>query len=146
MKTKIKEVNFNDWKKIVTIQKNDGFSHAYYLTKDRIKRLFERGEKFFLAFLGDKPVGFASVDFEIRARLHFLSVIKDFQRKRIGSLLLEKVIKEARKRKFKKIYIITEKSARKVDRFLRKKGFRRVGYHKNRFGKGKDGIIWELEI
>lgn len=145
-KIKIVKARPEDWKAIRNIQKNDGYPHTYYIDKKRVCRLMKRGEIFFLAILNGKPVGFASVDFEIRATLHFLSVMKDEQGKGIATMLLKAVIKETAKRKYDQIIAFTEKEGVNVNNFLKDYGFEEVGYHKDRYGKEKDAIIWRLEI
>ncbi len=143
---KILKADIKNWRTIQYIQKNDGFSHAYYLTKNRIKRLFKRGELFFIAYIDKEAVGFTSVDFEIRARLHFLSVLKDFQKIGAGSRLVREIVRETKKRKYNHLYTITEKKAVLAPKFLKKFGFKEVGFHKNRFGNEKDAIIWSLSL
>jgi len=108
MEIKIKRAKSSDWKIIQRIQKNDGFKHAYYLTKKRILKLFKRGEIFYLAFLKNKAVAFTSVDFEIRARLHFISVLKEFHQKGIGSILLNKIVNDSKKEDIK-VYILSQR-------------------------------------
>ncbi len=60
----------------IEIQKNDGFRHAYFLTKERIEKLYKNGEKFYGVF-DDKHylIGFASINVDlVRLRIHFFSV------------------------------------------------------------------------
>jgi len=145
-KIKIRKAKIQDWKTIQHIQKNDGFSHAYYINEDRIRRLLKRGEIFLLAFLENKPVGFASIDFEIRAVLHFISVLKISQGKGVGDSLLKTVKNETLKRKYNHVIIFSEKSSFMLNNFLKKNEFKKVGYHKDRYGNGRDGIIWSLNL
>ena len=144
-KIKIRKATIKDIDLIIDIQKRDGFTHSYYLNRKRLKELFKRGEIFFIAFLDKKAVGFASVYIEIRARLHFISVIKEHSKKGIGSLLMQKVINEAKRRGKKMMYVYTEKNS-PVERFFIKNGFKKVGYFKNRFGEGKHGNIFSLYL
>lgn len=39
----------SDISMLIDIQKNDGFPHQYYLTRERLEKLFNRGEQFFVA-------------------------------------------------------------------------------------------------
>ena len=136
----IREATLKDINNIMYIQKNDGHDHSYYLNRARLKGLFNSGELFFIALLDRKPVGFASVYIEIRAKLHFLSVVKEKIGGGIGTSLLEKIISKSKKHKVKILYVYVEKDSM-LDNFLIKKGFRNVGYFKNRFGKDRDANI-----
>jgi GNAT superfamily N-acetyltransferase len=140
-KLKIRRATIRDINQIINIQKQDGFAHAYYLTPKRLRGLFKRGEMFFIAFLDDKPAGFAGLDIEIRAKLHFFSVAKKYTGIGIGSFLLERVINETKKHKKDMIYIYTEANS-PLEQFLIKKGFLKVGYFLNRFGRGKNANIF----
>jgi GNAT superfamily N-acetyltransferase len=106
----------------------------------------DKGEIFFLALSDGRPVGFTSVDFEIRANLHFMSVLKDEQGKGIATLLLKTVIDEVLKRNYNYIITFTEKDGTNLNNFLKKRGFEEVGFHKDRYGKGKDAIIFNLNL
>ena len=141
----IREATLKDLDNIMYIQKNDGYDHSYYLNRARLKGLFNSGELFFIALLDGKPVGFASVYIEIRAKLHFLSIIKEKTKRGIGTALLKKIISKSKKHKVKILYVYVEKDSM-LDNFLIKKGFRNVGYFKNRFGKGKDANILSYDL
>jgi len=144
-KLKIRRATAKDIDSIINIQKQDGFTHAYYLTPGRLKKLFERKEIFFVLLLSNKLVGFTSLDIEKRAIIHFLSVAKDYADMGIGSFLLEKAIKEAKKHKKDIVYIYTEVNS-PVEKFVIKKGFKMVGYFNDRFGKGRHANILALYI
>lgn len=144
-KLKIRRATIKDFNLIISIQKRDGFVHAYYLTPRRLKRLFERKEIFFITFLENKAVGFASLDIERRAIMHFLSIVKDYAAMGIGSFLLGKVIKEAKKYKEDQVYIYTEVNS-PLEKFLIKKGFKIVGYFQDRFKKGRHANILAFSI
>lgn len=144
-KIKIRQAKLTDWRNIQYIQSHDSFEHVYYLKKSRIERLFKRGEVFFLAFIDGKAVGFTSVDFEIRATVHFLSVLKPFQDMGVGRALLKRALQEAIKRKYKQAVAFTEDVAVK-EKFLTKNKFKKVGYHKNRYANRVNGIIWSIDL
>lgn len=130
---------------LIKLQKNDGFIHQYYLTPERLERLFHRGEHFFLAMLDGVPAGFASVDFEIRARIHFLSVDEKFIRQGVGSCLMEVMKEKSKQYGYVRLGVYVEANST-LEYFLSKHGFNHVGYYKNRYGNGKDATIWEVEI
>ncbi|MEK7544183.1 MAG: GNAT family N-acetyltransferase [Patescibacteria group bacterium] len=129
----------------IRLQKNDGFPHQYYLIPKRVKQLFDRGEQFFIASIDQIPVGFSSVDFEIRAQAHFLCVDKRFTRKGVGSMLMNALVHEAKARGYTHMSSYVEADSLK-EFFLKKHGFVQVGYYKNRYGTGKDATIWEVDL
>lgn len=140
----IRRATKTDITSIITLQENDGYPHQYYLTNERVERLFDHGELFFLAILDGIPVGFASVDCEVRALAHFLCVDKNYTRRGIGSLLMRTLINEAKKRVYARLSSYVETNSKKED-FLQKHGFVKVGYYNNRYGNGQDATIWEIE-
>jgi ribosomal protein S18 acetylase RimI-like enzyme len=144
-KLKIRRATIRNINQIINIQKRDGFIHAYYLTRKRLRALFKRGEIFFIAFLGDKPVGFASLYIEIRARLHFFSVMKKYTGMEIGSSLLQRVINETKRLKKDMVYVYTEANS-PIEQFFIKKDFKKVGYFLNRFGEGKHANIFSFYL
>ena len=134
--------DFRDFKNIINIQQNDGFNHSYYLTKERLKQLTKRGESFFIAFLDNQPVAFASIDFEIRAKLHFFSVKKERVKQGIGTELLSKVLHEAIKKGYEKVHIFVESNS-PLEHFLIKNNFKKVGIYYDRYGPKKNSHILE---
>lgn len=130
---------------IITLQENDGFPHPHYVTPDRLLRLFRRGEVYFLAILNGVTVGFASIDYEIRAQIHYLSVHRDYWRKGVGSMLMKTMIDESKSRGYDRISVYVQAES-PIEIFLEKKGFVKVGYYKNRYGNGKDVTIWEVDL
>lgn len=134
-----------DFDTMIEIQKNDGFEHSYYLTKERLEKLAQRGEEFFIVHLDNSPVAFASIDMEVRAILHFFCVDKDSAKKGIGTELLKKAVQEAANQNFDKIHTFVEIDS-PVEHFFTKNGFEKVGFYKNRYGDGKDSNILERKI
>lgn len=140
----IRSATKRDTTTLIELQKNDGFPHQYYLTQERLERLFDRKELFFIATREGKSVGFASVDYEQRATAHFLSVDQNNRKNGIGSLLMKTLIDDAKKRGHTRLSSYVEANSSK-EIFLEKHGFVQVGYHKNRYGNGQDASIWEVE-
>jgi len=145
METVIRQGNVKDIPIYIELQRNDGFPHQYYLTQERLKLLFDRGELFFLATLEGTPVGFSSVDCEIRAQAHFLCVDKNYTRRGIGSLLMKTLMDEAIKQGYTRLCSYVEANSTK-EIFLQKYGFIQVGYYKNKYGNGQDATIWEVDL
>jgi len=142
----IRKATSKDLNIILRIQKNDGFKHAYYLTRDRFERLLNRGEVFYLAEKETGgPLGFMSIDCEVRAKLHLSSVHKKYQNKRVGTTLLNYVVSRVKSRGYKRIYVYTE-IASPAENFLLTRGFEKAGYYKDRYGEGRDANILELDL
>jgi hypothetical protein len=124
---------------MIEIQKNDGYNHAYYLTPERLQRLFDLGIDFYVvATQDDRVIAFIALEVEIRARLRFFSVHKDFQGRH---LLNKEFLREA-----KIIYVYIEENGKKVKKFLGQYGFEEVGFYRNRFGEGKNSVILECKV
>ena len=130
---------------LVSIQKNDGFSHVYYLTKERLEKLFSNGEEFFGAFTDNKLIGFISINTDVvRMRIHFLSVDQQFQRKGVASILLKHILLIAKEKKIRNVYVYTEIES-PLEVFLLKNRFIKVGYFKKRF-RDKDANILSIYL
>lgn len=136
-----------DYSHIIFIQKNEGFKHAYYLTEDRIERLIENGEEFFILYKDDQFVGMTAIDAEIRIQLHFFSVLDKFKENGDAEKMLELLIAEIKKKEVEHqtIHCFTEKEEPLLQ-FLLKNGFEEVGFYKNRYQSGKDAVITEKKI
>ncbi len=142
MGTYIKNITLEYVDQCILIQKNDGFKHAYYLTKERFERLFKNGEQFFGAFTPDnRLIGFASINMDaVRLRIHFFFVDKRYQGKGIGSDLLCHILDIAKNEKVMNIYTYTEVDS-PLEQFLLHSGFEKAGYFKKRFGDKDANIL-----
>lgn len=142
MSTYIKNIGLEFAKQCITIQKNDGFKHAYYLTAQRIEKLFTNGEQFFGAFTHDnRLVGFASINIDtVRLRIHFFFVDKKYQGSGIGSDLLFHILGIAQEENITNIYTYTEVDS-PLEQFLLYKGFEKAGFFKKRFGDKDANIL-----
>lgn len=129
----------------IAIQRNDGFPHQYYLTAARLQRLFARREQFFLAEDRGVPVGFGSVDCEIRAQVHFICVDQAHIRKGIGRSLMRRCLDYAQQAGCRRVFSYVEAQSSK-ESFLERMGFHRVGFYKDRYGNGVDASIWEISL
>ena len=142
-KIRVDQVGLDKFEIINEIQSNDGFEHSYPLSKERFTNLIHRGEYFFVSFYEGKAAGMISVDFEIRAKLHFFSVKKDYQGKGIGGVLLKKILEEAKNRNYSSVYVYVEIDS-PVEKFLLNRGFEKVGYYRDRYKKANMQIFWRL--
>lgn len=141
----IRRATKKDIPTLIHLQNSDGYPHSYYLTSERLARLFDRGELFFLASIGGTSAGFGSVDCEIRAQAHFLSVDRNYARRGIGSALMKTLQNEAKNRGYGRLSLYVDAGSA-IEVFLKKHGFVQVGHYKNRYGNGKDATIWEVEL
>ena len=98
-----------------------------------------------MAFYDGNAVGMISVDFEIRAKLHFFSIRQDHQGKGAGTALLAKVLEEAKNRNYSSVYVYVEVDS-PVEKFLLNRGFEKVGYYRDRYIKGKHANILEIVL
>jgi len=146
-KYQLKKAGETDFAHLVFIQKNDGYEHAYYLTENRIERLVESGEQFYIMYVDNRFVGMASVDAEIRIQLHFFSVLKNEQGQGHEEKMLELLLEEVRNHKVqhKTIHCFTEPDSPLLN-FLLAQGFEEVGFYKNRYQNGKDAVIVEKTL
>ncbi|NCO12243.1 MAG: hypothetical protein COZ34_03715 [Candidatus Pacebacteria bacterium CG_4_10_14_3_um_filter_34_15] len=144
-KIKITVLTEASYKDIINIQKIDGWRHVYYLNENRLRELSKRGEVFYGMYLDGIMIGFAGVDVEIRARLHFLSIDNKYQKKGYGTLFVKELVKIMKTKNIKQMFFYVEEDS-PYTIFLSKLGFIKVGFYKNRFGDGWDADIFELKI
>lgn len=142
MKFKIRKATPKDIPRIIDIQKNDGYVHAYYLTEPRASVLFSNGERFYGAYDEDHlMMGVASINVDIeRMRIHFFFIHQVAQGRGVGTLLLNYVMRIAREEKVKNVYIYTEIDS-PLERFLLRRNFIKAGYFKRRFGEKDANIL-----
>lgn len=132
---------------LVFIQKNDDYEHAYYLTEDRIERLIEAGEKFFIFYKDGEFIGMAGIHLDVRVELHFFSVIAGDHQATDATELLEMLLAEVQsyKTRHRTMFCYSEPDAPLVS-FLKKHDFEIVGFYKNRYQNGKDAVILERKL
>jgi ribosomal protein S18 acetylase RimI-like enzyme len=146
---KIVRATEKDFSIIEAIQKNDGYKHSYYLTKKRYEILLQRNEYFYLLKNDeDQAIGFASLVVDIRSLVHFFSIHKKYQRKNAGTFLLGELLTKLKAMSIflKLAYIIVEKDSEAMTKFLNKNGFVEAGFHQDRFGKNRDGVIFNYYL
>lgn len=143
----LKQANESDFAHLVFIQKNDGYNHAYYLTENRIERLIESGEQFYILYVDNRFVGFAAVDAEIRIQLHFFSILESEKEQGFDKKMLELLLEQVRSKEIqhKTIHCFTEADSPLLS-FLKNQGFEEVGFYKNRYQNGKDAVIVEKRL
>lgn len=144
-KVRVVQAGIDKFEIINDIQNNDGFEHSYPLSRERFRNLIDRGEIFYIANYDGKIVGMISVDFEIRAKLHFFSVKQDYQGKGIGSALINQVLEEAKNSNYSSVYVYVEVGS-PVEKFLLNRGFEKVGYYRDRYKTGKHANILEIVL
>lgn len=143
----LRKATVEDCDAIMVVQKNDGYPHSYYLTKERLQKLFDRNEEFYVVTAQDgRIIAFFAVNVEIRAHLHFFSVHKDFQRRHIGSYIMRQLLDGKMLGDARVLYAYVDEGAEKIRKFLIQNGFEEAGYYRNRFGPNKNAIIMEHRL
>lgn len=146
IKAEIKQITHESWETISQIQENDGFDHADYLSKERFERLLERGEIFYGAFSEGKPAGFAALDLEKRAQIHFFSILKEYQNSGISYELMNYLLEQCKNKKYEKVIVAIEERGIDVKKFFEKIGFREVGFFKDRYGEGRNALFFSKDL
>ncbi len=142
MQVKIGLFQDNDFKEYAAVLAQTwprAASASEEIVRDRLKTLDEKGEQIWVAETGGRPVGFMLIYFEnppTPAELElegewlvvdWLDVHPNWQRKGLGTLLLKKAEKVAKKRNVSSIYTVTSVDDEKMLGFS----------EKNHFNKGK---------
>lgn len=86
-----------------------------------------------------------SLDMEIRAKIHFFSVLKEYQNEGVGSIMLTKAERIVKDEGFSILHIYTETNSL-LEKFLKNRGFVKVGFFTGRFSVGKDANIFAKTI
>ncbi len=111
-----------------------------------IKNIYtENRGAFFITLIDDIVVGMGAlkkVDFDI-AEIKRMRVDIKYQRKGIGSMILEKLIERAKELDYKKLILDTSERQEAAIRLYEKYGFRE--YDRKKFGKNET-IFYELDI
>ena len=131
---------------IIEIQRVDGYQHAYNLNPERVRQLMDKKQQFYIASIGDVPLGFACADFDVRTLLHFLSVSLDAQHRGVSTALLNKVVEDSKKHGITTLFFVSDVKAHDMRGFLKDHGFKKAGIHKDRFGLNRNGTIFNLDL
>lgn len=114
---------------------------------------FKKGdEEFYLYKEGKDIVGAIAVKKEFlglrgSCEIMYLSIHKNYHRKRIGTKLLKFLESKIRKQKFKRIYLITGKDKNKrAINFYKEYGYKRYAILKNHYRKGSHSIIMRKDL
>lgn len=105
---------------------------------------FERDtRKYFVALLGDEVVGYIGV-FDIIDDYNIIGIAvkKEYQNKKIGTQLIDKVIDEARKNGVKTLSLEVDSLNNKAVEFYKKKGFVVTNIRKNYYKNNDALIMW----
>ncbi len=96
---------------------------------------------------GEKVLGYVIL-FCVLDEFHLANIAVDqaYQRQGIGSRLLQEVIKIAKEKDVKRIYLEVRQSNFKAQRFYEKFGFYRTTTRKGYYEDGEDALIYERRI
>ena len=121
--------------------------HRQFSLKQRPK------DRVFVARLGSEIIGVSGYWYDDYAEsgiywLGWTYVDLKFQRQGIGQRLLDRVIRELKKKKARKLYVDTSSRSfyRQALRFYLANGFKREGKFKDYYQKGEDQIVMGKEI
>lgn len=144
---KIKEASYKDYKLFDRIQRNDGFKHIHLVYREKMLEYNRRKiGKFWVAWDGEKPVGFTIVTFTKDAICQFLSVAKTHKEKGIEKLLIDKIIEDVKKTgKYFRIKAYAEQIP-EIVKLFESVGFKKAGLCVSRFGKNRDAFIMLLKL
>lgn len=146
MNIEIKEATWQDWKIFDRIQMHDGFKHTHYVYRERVMADAKRkGLKFLVAYLEEKPVGFAAFYFGVFPTLQFLSVREEYQNKKIEQMLIRKIVSRVKEKDLAKIRVFAEVGTG-IEKLYESVGFKKAGYCPSRFGRTRDAFIMLLKF
>lgn len=159
---KIKKSTINDARIISLLGRNtfnEAFGHLFrdendilaYLDKTFsvskiISSLQKEENVFWVAFWNNHPVGYAKlklnstsefINSKNTCQLQKIYVLKDFLSMKIGLKLQNTLLKEARRRRFKLVWLSVWEGNGRAIRFYEKNNFKQVGNHNFDIGKEK---------
>lgn len=130
--------------KIKEIEKN----FPQFLCKNSINKnlLDDPFTEYYIYIENNQILGFINYDILYeRAELLYIAVIEEAQNKKIGSKLLEFMIKNCRKKNIQNITLEVNVENKKAIALYEKYGFKKVAIRKNYY-QGLDGILMEKEL
>ena len=133
---------------------SESLTHQYFHPtregeKARHEERLKRGEKYFVAYWGEKPVGYCSIREAFTRHsleLHYLSVHKDYHRRGVGKALVEKCEQEVPVREREKLYILVHQDNAPALSFFNAMGFSPVGVISRYYSWGDAAVVFCKEI
>lgn len=119
-----------------------------FLCKNSINKnlLDDPFTEYYIYIENNQILGFINYDILYeRAELLYIAVIEEAQNKKIGSKLLEFMIKNCRKKNIQNITLEVNVENKKAIALYEKYGFQKVAIRKNYY-QGIDGILMEKEL
>lgn len=123
-------------------------SFPQFLCKNSINKnlLDDPFTEYYIYIENNQILGFINYDILYeRAELLYIAVIEEAQNKKIGSKLLEFMIKNCRKKNIQNITLEVNVENKKAIALYEKYGFQKVAIRKNYY-QGIDGILMEKEL
>lgn len=123
-------------------------SFPQFLCKNSINKnlLDDPFTEYYIYIENNRILGFINYDILYeRAELLYIAVIEEAQNKKIGSKLLEFMIKNCRKKNIQNITLEVNVENKKAIALYEKYGFQKVAIRKNYY-QGIDGILMEKEL
>lgn len=123
-------------------------SFPQFLCKNSINKnlLDDPFTEYYIYIENNQILGFINYDILYeRAELLYIAVIEEAQNKKIGSKLLEFMIKNCREKNIQNITLEVNVENKKAIALYEKYGFQKVAIRKNYY-QGIDGILMEKEL
>lgn len=123
-------------------------SFPQFLCKNSINKnlLDDPFTEYYIYIENNQILGFINYDILYeRAELLYIAVIEEAQNKKIGSKLLEFMIKNCREKNIQNITLEVNVENKKAIALYEKYGFKKVAIRKNYY-QGIDGILMEKEL
>ncbi|MDO8886009.1 ribosomal protein S18-alanine N-acetyltransferase [Candidatus Oleimmundimicrobium sp.] len=143
---KISPMHFSDIEEVVKIEKKV-FSSPWpaEVFKEQLRQ--PDYASYFVAKVGGKIIGYAGAIFnKIEAHITNIAINESYRRKKIGSMLLLKLIRAAQDRGSKRLFLELRKSNLIALKFYEKFGFRVLGLRKNYYSdSGEDAVIMVVD-
>jgi ribosomal protein S18 acetylase RimI-like enzyme len=138
---RIRNARYDDIQKILTLlvdtfrqyrryYTEEAFAHAILLSSDEIrKRLADPKKLVIVAVIKNRIIGTITASFQDDKQVHLQSmgVLPDFQGFGIGHLLLEKIERITREKKYKRIYFECFEPLKKSIELYEKCGYKKTG-------------------
>jgi len=137
--------DFNDY--VATLEKTTNFGKE---AENELKAMLGKvnKEQIWVVTLNEKAIGFMILTQNTDGSLEvdWLDVHPDYQRKGVGTLLVEKACEVAKEKGFTFLSIHTWENNRKMIQFSIKNGFEIIKRIRNFYGEGKDAIQLKKHI
>jgi len=148
---KIRKARFSDVNRIYEIGKDEfkKTGWGYWFTKDNLRHLIsEQAELCWVLEINDRVEGahFVLEEWDKNVWGWVILISKPFRQKGYGTLLFEETIKMLKKRHYQKMFADVAVGDIPSLKWHKRLGFKRLGIFEDWLGKGKDAIIFSVDI